>query len=178
MRIRHWTLLGALALSACNLSPSHGGGTFREPNSVRLFPEQPQDQSGRCWANDETPAVIETVSVQVIERHAQLAPDGSVLQPAQLRTETRQRIVSGREVVWFETPCPNILTPDFISSLQRGLSLRSIYVGPAHGEMDRATQDAVRVFQKPMGLNSPVLSMVAARRLGLIEYSREDIRHF
>ncbi len=178
MRMILLTLTAALVGAGCTL-PSQEGGTFREPDQIKIFRAGPEDApEGTCWGQDESPAVVETVTVQVVERPAQLDAAGQVIEPARLRTEQRQRIVQSREAVWFETPCPEVFTSDFVESLQRGLALRDIYLGPAHGEMDRATRDAIRVFQKPMGLNSPVLSMVAARKLGLVAYSRDDIKRF
>jgi len=179
MRAIILTLATSLALTGCNLPTPNGGGTFREPNQIKIFRAGPESASeGTCWGKDESPAVVETVTVQVVESPARVDDTGRVIQPARLRTEQRQRIVQSREAVWFEAPCPEVFTADFIASLQRGLTLRNIYLGPASGQMDRATEDAIRMFQKPMGLNSPVLSMVAARKLGLVAYSREDIKLF
>lgn len=179
MRSVTYALAAAVALSGCTPTNPHGGGTFREPNKIKIFRQGPEDAAkGTCWGKDESPAVVETVQVQVVERPAQLDAQGRVTQPARLRTETHQRIVQSREAVWFETPCPEVFTPVFIESLQRGLNLRGVYAGPITGQMDRATEDAIRLFQKPMGLNSPVLSLVAARKLGLVAYSREDIKRF
>ncbi|WP_330696677.1 peptidoglycan-binding domain-containing protein [Fontisubflavum oceani] len=76
---------------------------------------------------------------------------------------------AGRRELWFETPCQaEIRDPDFIASLQRALAARDLYRGPANGVMDARTRRAIRAFQEPQGLNSPILSMAAARQLGLV----------
>lgn len=68
----------------------------------------------------------------------------------------------------FQTPCPADLPPDFIASLQRALSARALYHGPITGKMNPSTGTAVRHYQMPDGIDSSILSLAAARRLGLI----------
>ncbi len=123
---------------------------------------------GTCWGKIVSPALIETVTEQVLVEPARLAADGTVATPAIFRTETRQRIVTEREVTWFETPCPADLTPDIIASLQRALTVRGLYAGAVTGQIDRATSEAVRRYQAATGLDSPVLSLATARALGLV----------
>jgi peptidoglycan hydrolase-like protein with peptidoglycan-binding domain len=76
--------------------------------------------------------------------------------------------VKERSVTWFETPCAAGQTPDFVASVQRALAARGLYRGPAHGEMDARTRAAIRRFQTPEGLDSGILSLAAARKLGLV----------
>ncbi|OUS35102.1 peptidoglycan-binding protein [Rhodobacterales bacterium 56_14_T64] len=121
-----------------------------------------------CWGKYVTPAIIETVTHQVMLQPAEVLADGTVTQPAVFKTETRQDIVRPRHKTWFETPCDSDLTPEFIASVQRALAARGLYRGSANGEMDRATQTAVRHYQKPQGLDSGLLSLAAARQLGLV----------
>lgn len=171
-------VLAFWALAGCALT-GPGPGNFVEPSDVQIFREGPENAvEGTCWGKDETPAVVETITDQVIVRPAKLDDQGRTIQPAEIRTEVRQRIVEGREDVWFETPCPEVFTPDFIASLQRALTLRGVYVGEVSGAIDQGTGLAIRAFQKPQGLNSPTLSLVAARKLGLVAYSRSDIEQF
>lgn len=70
--------------------------------------------------------------------------------------------------LWVETPCDTNLTPDFQASLQRALQARGLYAGPITGQMDAGTEAAIRAFQAPLGLDSPILSLAAAERLGLV----------
>jgi peptidoglycan hydrolase-like protein with peptidoglycan-binding domain len=59
---------------------------------------------------------------------------------------------------------------EFIGSLQRALKSRGLYRGTLTGVMDAKTKKSVRWFQKRHGLNSNILSLEAARQLGLVSY--------
>jgi hypothetical protein len=130
---------------------------------------------GRCQATDTTPAVIETVTEQVLDRPAVIDPDGTVISPAAYRTVTRQEITRERSEITFETLCPPAYTAEFVASLQRALALRGYYTAPVTGVMDVATGRAVQDFQRDDGPDSPILSIAAARALGLEELSPEEI---
>ena len=123
---------------------------------------------GTCWGKIVSPATIETVTEQILLQPAELSADGQVRQPAVYKTETRQEIVRPRQDTWFETPCDADLTPEFISSLQRALQARGLYRGGVTGAMDARTRAAVRQFQLADGLDSGILSVASARKLGLI----------
>lgn len=69
---------------------------------------------------------------------------------------------------WFRTPCPDEMTPELVSSLQRALAARDLHAGAITGRMDAATRKAVRRLQQPLGLDSDRLSLAAARHLGLL----------
>ena len=120
-----------------------------------------------CWDKQVTPAVIETVTRHIIIQPAEIRADGSVSNPAVYKTERVQQIVETRQENWFQTPCQETITEDFIASLQRALSVRGYYVWPVNGEMDSRTSAAVRRYQKSQGLDSSVLSLAAAQQLGL-----------
>ncbi|MGC9370068.1 MAG: peptidoglycan-binding domain-containing protein [Paracoccaceae bacterium] len=136
----------------------------------------PGAPDGTCWGRDETPAVVETVTEHILVKPAEVAADGSVRAPAVYKTETRQQIVRERRELWFETPCPPLMDEEFIASLQRALKARGHYGGAVTGRMDRPTARAVRRFQAPLGLDSGLLSMKAARKLGLVAYPRPEAR--
>ncbi|WP_138936041.1 peptidoglycan-binding domain-containing protein [Roseovarius arcticus] len=162
---RPLTLLVILALTACG-APVIGPG---EPDLVQTLAEAPPGAAaGTCWGKLVTPAVIETVTEQVLVQPPNALEDGTITAPGVYKTETRQEIVTERKVTWFETPCPADLTPDFVASLQRALSARTIYRGAINGQMDGRTRAAVRKFQRPEGLDSGILSLAAAQRLGLV----------
>ncbi|MEL7281390.1 MAG: peptidoglycan-binding domain-containing protein [Pseudomonadota bacterium] len=154
-------VLAAFVLSAC------------APNVFELVPEEvttrnvapPGAAPGTCWGRDATPAVIETVTEQVILEEA----ESPVYQ-----TETSQQIITPREDTWFETPCDDVMTPEFTSSVQRALQARGHYRGPITGRMDGRTQAAIRAYQKPQGLDSGLLSLAAARQMGLMQVDLED----
>ncbi|WP_246139414.1 peptidoglycan-binding domain-containing protein [Phaeobacter marinintestinus] len=125
-----------------------------------------------CWDKTITPAVIETVTEQVMVKPAELYADGTVKTPATHETQTIQKIVQERQETRFEIPCPDVMTPDFIMSVQRALKARGYYSGPISGQMSSATQSAIRDYQKKQGLDSSTLSVDAARKLGLIMVER------
>lgn len=127
----------------------------------------PDARADACYGLQVTPAVIETVTEQIITRPAITDATGAVLRPARYRTETQQVIVTERRERWFETPCDIEDNPEFIAALQRALAVRGHYNGPDNGRLDRPTQDAIRAFQRAQGLDSPILSLPAARQLGL-----------
>jgi peptidoglycan hydrolase-like protein with peptidoglycan-binding domain len=125
---------------------------------------------GTCWATDETPAVIETVTEQVARPRDAGGDGGGVV----YETKTRQKIVEPRRDTWFETPCEAQLTEHFTASLQRALKARGHYRGPVTGRLDRRTRAAIRAYQKPQGLDSGMISLAAARQMGLVAVETSD----
>ena len=132
----------------------------------------PGAPTGSCWARDASPAVVETVTEQILVQPAVLGKEGNILIHAVYRTETRQAIVKPREDTVFEIPCGADMTPEFIASLQRALLARNLYRGAITGVMDGRTRAGVRRYQKPQGLDSGILSLNAARSLGLVAQER------
>lgn len=128
-------------------------------------PGPPSTVPGDCWTHTTLPAVIETVT-----EHSETAP-------GVFQSVTDQKIVRNRRKVWFRSPCPAQMTPDFIASLQRALKARGLYSAPLTGAMDALTLRAVRRYQAALGLDSDKLSLGAARELGLATYSLWDLRH-
>jgi len=162
-------LVATLAMTGC-VTPL--GPTAPEGATLLAAGEGPPDAvDGACYGKDVTPAVVESVTEQVLIQPAQIASDGAVIAPAIYKTDTRQRIVQERQEYYFEVPCTAIMTPGFIASVQRALKVRGAYHGPITGEMDARTLKAIRAFQLP-GFNSTILTMDSARRLGLIAYER------
>jgi len=172
---RPLSLLAIMALAACDAPlPGIGPGSG-EPGLIQTLAEAPPGAApGTCWGKVVTPAVIETVTEQVLVQPPELQPDGSIAAPGIYRTETRQQIETERQVTWFETPCPADLTPDFVASLQRALKARTLYRGGITGEMDARTHAAVRKYQHADGLNNSILSLAAARKLGLVAVERVE----
>jgi len=135
----------------------------------------PPSPKGECWASSVTPAVIETVTEQVVVTEEVRDANGAVVTRASFRTKTSQRMVQDREAVWFRAPCPAEQTVQFVASLQRALKARGLYLLPVTGEMDTGTAEALRRFQAERGLDSPVLSLAAARELGISATALEDL---
>lgn len=161
------------ALAAC--SPTPDGQGQGGPAQALLSQAAPADaEPGTCWGKSTSPAVIETVTEQVLLRPAEVAEDGTVLSPAIFKTETQQKIVQEREETWFQTLCAADLTPELIASVQRALAARNLYAGPISGTMDARTRAAVRRYQSAGGLDSGILSLDAARQMGLVRVELEN----
>ena len=133
-----------------------------------------QARDGTCQGRDMTPAVVEVVTEQELLTPARVAADGTIIAPATYRTNTHQKIVSPRREVVFEVPCPDVFTPEFITSLQRALAARGVYNGRPSGVMDAPTRAAIRAWQKRAGLNSEILALETALGLGLVPYGRDQ----
>ncbi|MBU2992875.1 peptidoglycan-binding domain-containing protein [Octadecabacter sp. 1_MG-2023] len=131
---------------------------------------------GTCFARDTTPAVIETVTEQIMVQPAVVRSDGSVEQPAAFRTVTRQRILRERREVEFETPCGHVQTPEFIASVQRALVARGYYRGTITGAIDTRTVSAIERFQTDQNdVHTGVLTLKTARSLGLVALPRDQL---
>ncbi len=148
---------------------------WSEPEVVRAEDANapPNARPGSCWGRDVTPAVLETVTEQIMVQPPEVLADGTVITPGIFRTEQLQRIIKERRETWFETPCPQIWTVEFTSSVQRALKVRGLFFGSITGNLDSRTRAAIRRYQKAGGLDSSILSMESARRLGLIAVERE-----
>ena len=165
-----------IGLAAAVLAGCQSGAVPKAPGQADLSaeivtlnrPGPPERPEGACWESDVTPAVIETVTEQIVVTPEARDETGRVVTPATYRTDTRTRIVSDRREVWFRAPCPTDYTLDFVASLQRALTARGYYRLQLTGVLDAGTRDAVRRFQADRGLDSPRLSLAAARELGLL----------
>ncbi|MCV2876646.1 peptidoglycan-binding protein [Rhodobacteraceae bacterium XHP0102] len=171
---RIYRLLGlCLGLCGCVAAAPFEDGTGLRgqiaPNiaEVQRGAGPPDARPDACYGLQVTPAVIETVTEQITTRPAITDAQGAVLRPARFRTETRQVIVEERRERWFETICDVEKDAAFISALQRALQARGKYSGAITGEMDAPTKAAIRSYQRDQGLDSPILSLPAARQLGL-----------
>lgn len=166
-----------LGLAACE------GGKVAAPErsdlGIELLPvkdgKAPKGPEGACWAKDITPAVIETVTEQVMVTEEVRDEAGTVITPAAYQTKTHQRLLQDHEEVWFRAPCEGDMTVNFVATLQRALKARGLYLAPVTGEMDATTAEAIRRFQAERGLDSPTLSLSAAKELGIIATDINDL---
>jgi hypothetical protein len=159
-----------LALAGCAGMPppdTASRADFSGELVLRDEPGPPEGPQGACWQADIRPAVIETVTEQVLIEPERRAADGTAI-PAIYGTETRQRIVEDRATVWFRAPCAAELTVEVIATVQRALKARGFYLLPLTGVLDAPTRDAIRRYQRGRGLDSDHLSLAAARELGVI----------
>jgi hypothetical protein len=77
--------------------------------------------------------------------------------------------------IHFRVPCPEVMTPEFLASLQRALQARGFFRGAVTGAMDDPTRQAVRAYQQSLGIDLPVLTLAAAQSLGLVPVARADL---
>lgn len=161
-------LAALLALAGCMDSPAPAPGPLADP------PVEAAAGEARCLSRVTTPAVLETVTEQIVVQPAVLASDGSVLSPAMFRTVTRQRIVRERREVEFETPCAAVMTPEFVASVQRALQARGYLHGAITGGLDDRTGRAIQRFQRDRGdVDTTTLTMRTALDLGLVAVPRD-----
>lgn len=176
-------ILWTLSLGACQqTAPPVAMPDVESSEKFAVQSTPPEDsQDGRCWGKDMTPALVETVTEQVLIRPPgpviAPSPDGAptyktVQSPAVFDTQTHQKIITPRADFWFETPCPAQMDRAFIATLQRALKSRGLFRGVVTGVMDQRTRKAVRWYQKQHGLDSTTLSLAAARQLGIIAYAQ------
>lgn len=157
-------LLAVLGLAACQ-----SAGETAPPPATAAQPAGPEGAPpGSCWHREVTPARIETVTEQRLEEHERRDGAGLLLAPARYRSETRQRMLRERSEEWWRIPCPTETGPEFVAALQRALTARGFYRGPASGAADAATLRAALAFQRQRGIEAPVLTREAAAALGLV----------
>lgn len=141
-----------LALAACQpatFAPPPRKADLGKGMIVGTTPEASEQKEGECWA----------------ENKAQVVPAGVKTPEAKGKAST----------IRFRVPCPEVMTPEFIMSLQRALQVRGFYSGPVSGTMDAATEAGVRRYQKSLGLDLPVLTLSAAQSLGIAVTGLEDL---
>lgn len=169
-----WPTMAAIAFVAgCDTAAVDPADAPPEPGVIEATRDGPADAPpGSCWGKTVSPAVIESITETIEVKPAKVNPDGTVAELPVYRTEDRQVIVTPRRDNWFETPCPDVLTVEFISSLQRALVARGDYAGAVTGVLDPSTRAAIRRYQSPTGPDSAVLSLDSARSLGLVAVER------
>lgn len=166
---RHFAaLLGAIFLAACLQDQTVSDSGVIVGNGLA----PPGAPPGTCWGKIPTPAVIESVTEQVLVTPAKTNPDGSIASLPVYRSVSRQQIVTPRTDRWFEIPCPPAFTVEFVSTLQRALQARGLYTGAVNGNLDAPTRRAVLAVQSANGLPSDVLSIETARELGIVAVPR------
>lgn len=171
------TTLGAalslILLGACALQDQTPSTDTRSlmPHNQTGPDDAPPDT---CWGQTATPAVIETVTERVLIEPADISPDGLIRQPARYQNHDRVNVVRPRQISWHQIICETDMTVEFVTTLQRALAARDLYSGPISGQLDRATQDAIALYQSEQDLPGYALTVVAARRLGLVAVPRGD----
>lgn len=125
---------------------------------------------GTCWDKTTTPAVVRTVTEDILVQPAQISSTGTVQTPPVYRSQTRDVILEERKDTWFQIVCASDLTPEFVSSVQRALELRGHFNGPISGEVGPLTRSAIAKFQTEADIPAAdmgKLTIEGARKLGL-----------
>lgn len=175
--MNNWTLYTAATalcvLAACDVS-NLGSGRPGALQTIGFAQDAPAGAApNTCWGKTISPAIIESVSREVLLQPAQVSSDGRIQKPAVYKKEDVLDIVQPRRETWFETVCPRLLTEEFVASLQRALSARGGYRGDVTGLMDDRTRRAIRKFQLGGGFDSGNLTVDSARVLGLVVVPRD-----
>ncbi|MGY6703695.1 peptidoglycan-binding domain-containing protein [Roseinatronobacter sp.] len=110
---------------------------------------------------------VETSRARIEQSHLALPQTNSRLCWARYATRGAQNSDTIEEVA-FRVPCPEHMTTEFMSTLQRALQARGHYDGPVTGRADGPTREAVRKFQRAQGFDSPILTLDTAQHLGLM----------
>jgi len=171
-------VLGLVLVSGCtdNLATRDATSPTRDTIGPLERPPVVDSSVATCFARTTTPALIETVTHQVMVQPAIVRGDGTVESPAAFRTVTRQEILRERREVEFETPCTAILTPQLVASLQRALLARGYYRGTINGRIDGRTSAAIERYQIAQGdVPTPTLTLRTARSLGLVALPRDQL---
>ena len=160
-------------LGACQqVSPAYVMPVVGKAEMISVQTRAPENTTdGVCWGKGTTPALVETVTEQVLVRAAGPvtgpSPDGAptyktVQSPAVYATRTQQKIITPRADFWFEVPCPAQMDQGFIATLQRALKSRGLFRGTVTG-CDRSTHPKSRALV-PKTTRSGQHHPVAGRR--------------
>lgn len=127
----------------------------------------PADTEDQCWVHlpGQPRTKLEEQVIKVAE--PRLDSDGRELSPAIYR-RAQVEVTEPNPGQHFARLCDDQLTPAFVETLQRALQARGVYTGEVTGVMDTATREAVGRYQRGQDLDSDVLSLSAARQLGLV----------
>ena len=109
-----------------------------------------------------------------------LTPEGVVSEEQVETLETIEETpVEVEEVIEegtrFETLCPFEYTPERLMTLQRALKARLAYNGPITGVLDAGTRAAIKAFQTPQGIDSPLIQRGIAETLGVVSLNRSTL---
>ena len=170
-------LLGCSPVATTDPAEGSGAQVLQEPETASDT-EADAEADAETEAEEETGTGTETEAETAPERcwapGQQAAAGDNADSPVPTADAEAEAPISGPAQGGFETPCPDVLTPEFIASLQRALAARDYFVAPVTGEMDKAPRAAIASYQADLGLKRDTLSVDAARRLGLIAVERPD----
>ena len=90
------------------------------------------------------------------------------MSPAQYETTRTQTITKPRSVTKIDAICPEDMTPEIITFLQRAFHARELFSSILTGSMDMSTRRAILNFQAVRRVSSATVTKATAQELGLV----------
>ena len=140
-------------LSACNTT------------AVDEIARRTRDQ---CYFEKITPAEISTQVEPRFVQSEKRNTTGHLVSPAQYEITRTQTIIKPRSVTKIDAVCPEDMTPEFITSLQRAFQARELFSSTLTASMDMSTRRAILNFQTVRGVSSETVTKATAQALGLV----------
>lgn len=131
--------------------------------------------SGECFARTAPPTRTRIIEEQVLVTPGIRGDDGQFTSPPIFRNQTRPVTEPVGEGSRFQTLCPPEYTRERIATLQRALKARLAYNGPITGVLDAGTRAAIKAFQTPQGIDSPLIQRGIAETLGVVSLNRSTL---
>ena len=94
-----------------------------------------------------TPAEISTLLETRLFQPKKRNTAGQLVSPAQYETTRTQTITKPRSVTKIDAVCPEDMTPEFITSLQRAFQACELFSSTITGSMDMSTRRAILNFK-------------------------------
>jgi peptidoglycan hydrolase-like protein with peptidoglycan-binding domain len=110
-----------------------------------------------------TPAEISTLLETRLFQPKKRNTAGQLVSPAQYETTRTQIITKPRSVTKIDAVCPEDMTPEFITSLQRAFQACELFSSTITGSMDMSTRSAILNFQTVRGVSSATVTKAAAQ---------------
>ena len=124
--------------------------------------------SDQCYFEKITPAEISTQVEPRLIQSEKRNTTGHLVSPAQYEITRTQAIIKPRSVTKIDAVCPEDMTPDFITSLQRAFQARELFSSTLTASMDMSTRRAILNFQTVRGVSSETVTKATAQALGLV----------
>lgn len=124
--------------------------------------------SDQCYFEKITPAEISTQVEPRLVQSEKRNTTGHLVSPAQYEITRTQTIIKPRSVTKIDAVCPEDMTPEFITSLQRAFQARELFSSTLTASMDMSTRRAILNFQTVRGVSSETVTKATAQALGLV----------
>ena len=124
--------------------------------------------SDQCYFEKITPAEISTQVEPRLVQSEKRNTTGHLVSPAQYEITRTQTIIKPLSVTKIDAVCPEDMTPEFITSLQRAFQARELFSSTLTASMDMSTRRAILNFQTVRGVSSETVTKATAQALGLL----------